>query len=105
MIKTLAQLKKTLICGSQYQIVENAFKQYNNGIVRKVTQVQSTNIKGVSGEANTETYLYWQKAKNMRFNQDGTIDFLLGEEMSDEWLIKQQVEQGKDYWLKIKVIS
>lgn len=103
MIKNLTQLKKSLKNGVQYTIVENAIKPQNNGSLRTITKVQSNAVKAyVGNDTNSEIWLYWQKAKEMRFNGDGTIDFLLGSEMKDEWLIEQQAKEGKDYWLKVK---
>lgn len=105
MIKNLSQLKKTLDVGMQYKILENAFKPYNNGLVREISKVQSNGVNAWDNrDHKSGTFLFWQKAKNMRFNEDGTIDFLLGEEMNDLWLIDQQAKENKDYWLKIKVI-
>ncbi|QST02540.1 hypothetical protein IMZ31_24125 (plasmid) [Pontibacillus sp. ALD_SL1] len=74
------------------KIVENALKPYHNGEVRTVVKVQSNSVK-TEKEDQSESWLDWQKARNMRFNQDGTIDFLLGEEMKDQWLIEQQSSQ------------
>lgn len=101
-VKNLSQLKKYLEIGLQLQIVENAIKPYHNGELRTITKVQSNSVK-TKKEDNSESWLEWQRARNMRFNADGSIDFLLGEEMRDEWLIEQQSNEGKDYWLKIKI--
>ena len=92
-------MKRNLKVGMKYKIIENAIKPQNNGVVRVIEKIQSNGVKA-SG-----VRLYWQKARNMRFNNDNTIDFLLGEEMKDDWLIEQQANEGKDYWLKIEIIG
>jgi len=104
MVKNLSQLKKSLVIGSHLQIVENAIKPYHNGEIREIVKIQTNNVKTKKPD-DSMIWLDWQKAKNMRFNKDNSIDFLVGEEMRDEWLIEQQKREGKDYWLKIKIIN
>lgn len=95
----LSQVKKYLKVGMKYRIIENAIKPQNSNNIRVVEKVQTNSIKG-SG-----VWLEWQKARNTRINEDNTIDFLLGEEMKDEWLIDQQKKENKDYWLKIEILD
>lgn len=102
MIKNLAQLKRKLQVGSEYQLVENALKPERNGEIRTITRVQTNSI--IHENNGKEWFLDWQKAKNMRFNDDNTIEFLTGEKVRDKWLIDEQAKSGKDYWLKIKVL-
>lgn len=98
MFKNLNEIKKNIRKGMKFKIIEHAINHQSINKVREIEKVQSNGIKA-SG-----VWLYWQKAKNMRFNNDNTIDFLLGEEVKNKWLIEKQAKEGKDYWLKIRFI-
>ncbi len=99
MFKNLSQLKKYLKKGMQYEVVENAIKPQNSGAIRTIKKVHTNSIEGDG------VWLYWQKAKDTRINEDGTIDFLMNSEIVDKWTIEQQTKENKDYWLKLKIIA
>lgn len=103
MVENLAQLKRYMQVGTRYQMVENVLKPETNGEIRIVNKVQTNAISALRNGG--DYWLYWQKAKNMRFNSDNTVDFLFGETVNDSWARKEQESQGKDYWLKIKLLD
>lgn len=88
MIKNLSQFKKWLQKGNKIQFVENTIKpEMANGQIREVNKVQTNSFTTlVNGK---DSWLDFPKAKEIKFNEDQTIDFL--------------DKQGK-YWLKIKPV-
>lgn len=103
-IKNLSQMKKWAKIGGNVIVLENAIKTYHENSPRKIKVIQTNGwqTEKVNGE---RFWIYFQRAKNMRFNDDNTVDFILGEQVNDDWVIKQQREQGKDYWLKLKLVD
>lgn len=103
-IKNLSQMKKWAMVGSKIEIVENAIIPENNNELRTIEKVQTNAWKTIK-PSGKESWLTFQKARNLRFNDDNTVEFLVGEEMSNKRMIEEMEKGGKDYWLKIKLIA
>lgn len=101
--KNLSQLKKGIKVGDKLEIMYNAYKDCNIGSKRTVSKVQ-TNAVNTEKTDGGHSWIYFQKAKEMRFNEDNTIDFLASTEISrNGWLSEVLEKENKDYWLKIKL--
>ncbi|QWU14400.1 hypothetical protein SAMN04487895_101709 [Paenibacillus sophorae] len=87
MIKNMSQFKKWLEKGKQIQFIENTMKpEMAGGQVREINKVQTNAITTLVN--GNDSWLDIPKAKDTKFNEDGTIDIYLN---------------GK-FWLKIKPI-
>ncbi|ASA22726.1 hypothetical protein [Paenibacillus donghaensis] len=86
-IKNMSQFKKWLEKGKEIQFIENTMKpEMAGGQIREINKVQTNAITTlVNGR---DSWLDIPKAKDTKFNEDGTIDIYL----------------NGNYWLKIKPI-
>lgn len=101
-VKTLAEFKRWIKIGKEFIIIENAIKPYHDGSKRVVVDKNGSSIC-TRNEGDDIVWIRYQKANDMRFNQDNTVDFLLLEDY-DDWLKEERKESGKDFWLKLKLI-
>lgn len=103
-VKNLSQLKKWARVGSEIELIENVLKPQNEKELRVIEIVQTNGFK-TRRPCGNESWIKFQKASKMRFNEDNTIDFIFGEQVNDKWVKEILDKQGKDYWLKMKLIK
>lgn len=102
-MKNLAQFKRWVAKGKEIEFVENRFKGASAELgVRKINKVQTNAFTTITLNGK-DSFLDYPKAKHMKFNDDGTIDFLSCEKMEFEH--EGVTAKEGDMWLKIRPIN